>query len=169
MRRAHGDAWRADTALGAAVLDQRALHGVQHLLTARPRRQPFHGHDRPAVALARSDQTRIDRLPVHQHGAGAALALAAAFLGAGQAQVLAQDVEQALPRRALDGTRGAVDLDRKLHDSLQRERAARTSSGAIGIVSNRQPRASLTALATAAAGPSIGILPTPLAPCGPYG
>ena len=47
--------------------------------------------------------------PSSEHRAGAALALAAALLGAGQGEVLAQDVEQAAHARDVDLGGGAVD------------------------------------------------------------
>src|SRR6185503_18696870 len=127
--RAHRDPGRADAALRAAARDQRALHRVQHLAA----REALDGDDR----------------------ARAALALAAALLGPGEPEVLAQHVEQAAPRRALDGAQLAVDLERDLHGASQRGRLRATSSGEIGSSSNAQPSASSTALATAAAGPSI--------------
>ena len=69
--------------------------------------------------LDRDDLARRRRAPagtrqlftscaVEQHRAGAALALAAAFLGAGQAQLLAQHVEQPRHRVRLDGHAAAV-------------------------------------------------------------
>src|SRR5690606_13390954 len=98
------------------------------------------------------------------------LPLAAALLGAGQPEVLAQDVEQPLPRRDLDLRRAAVDLEPDDHFTPPAWRtAASITSGRIGSESIGRPSASSTAAATAAAGPSIGISPTPLAPCGPNG
>src|SRR5262249_30064468 len=72
-----------------------------------------------------------------------------------------------LPRRRLDLAGRAVDLEHDLHDAALR--AAATTSGEIGRLSNGTPSASSTAFATAAAGPSIGISPTPFAPPGPNG
>src|SRR5690606_9239289 len=115
------------------------------------------------------DEARVDDLAVEHHRARSALAFATAFLRTGEPDVLAQYVEQTLPRRALDGVRRTVDLERDLHDSLQRGRLAATTSGRMGMASNAQPSASSTAFATAAAGPSIGISPTPFAPLGPNG
>src|ERR1041385_6990936 len=163
--RAHRDPRRADPALRTAAHDQLALHRVQHVAA----RQTLDGGDPAAVALAGSDQAGVDRLAVELDGARTALALAAALLGAGQPQVLAQHVEQPLPRRRLDRAQLAVDLERELHGVPQRGRAAAMASGEIGSASNAVPSASSTALATAAAGPSIGISPTPLAPLGPNG
>ena len=53
-----------------------------------------------AVDLADGHEARVDDRAVEEDRAGAALALAAALLRAGQAEVLAQDVEQAAHARA---------------------------------------------------------------------
>src|SRR5205085_64528 len=52
-----------------------------------------------------------DALVVEQDGAGAAAAFAAAVLAAGQAQVVAQDAEQAAVGVGVDGVPGAVDVE----------------------------------------------------------
>src|SRR6185436_14189497 len=145
--RAHRDPRGADAALRAAARDEGALHGVKQLAA----REALDGGDLARVALADRDHARVDGLAVEPDRARAALALAAALLGAGEPQVLAQHVEQAAPRRALDGARLAVDLERDLHGASQRGRLRATSSGEIGSSSNAQPSASSTALATAAA------------------
>ena len=62
--------------------------------------QPFDRRDVRARRPARPAPGRVDRRAVDQHRAGAALAFAAAFLGAGEPAVLAQHVEQPLHRRA---------------------------------------------------------------------
>jgi hypothetical protein len=62
--------------------------------------------------------------PVHQDGAGAALAFAAAFLGAGEVEVLAEDVEQALHRRGVDGAGFVVDGE---NDALTHRRTFQMS------------------------------------------
>ena len=49
-------------------------------------------------ASQRQHQAGIDRRTVHQHRAGAAVAVAAAFLGAGQAEPVAQQIEQRVAR-----------------------------------------------------------------------
>ena len=51
----------------------------------------------PALDLADRHEAAVDDLAVEQHRARPALALAAALLGPGQAEVQAQDVEQAAP------------------------------------------------------------------------
>ena len=73
------------------------------------RRQPLDRRDRRALDLAHRHQARVDHRAVDQHRARAALALAAALLGAGQAQVLAQHVEQAAHARGVQLDRRAVD------------------------------------------------------------
>ena len=62
----------------------------------------------PAAAPTRVMHERT-RLAVEQDGAGPALALAAAVLGPGQTEVVAQDAEQAALGVRLDGRSGAVD------------------------------------------------------------
>jgi hypothetical protein len=61
----------------------------------RGRAQAFDGGDLGALVHDGQRQAGVDALAVHQHGAGAALPVVAALLGAGQVQVLAQGVEQA--------------------------------------------------------------------------
>ncbi len=56
--------------------------------------QAFDGDDIGAVQFAGKNQAGIYRLAVHHHRAGAAIAGAAAFLGAGDADLVAQQVEQ---------------------------------------------------------------------------
>src|SRR5580658_4804547 len=51
-----------------------------------------------AVEAQREGQTGIDPLPVHEHGASAALPTVAALLGSSQVEALAQEVEQRDPR-----------------------------------------------------------------------
>ena len=89
---------RAVAALGAATIGHLALYGVEVV----GRTQSFGGHDLLAVEPGRRHQACVDRRPSarvrtvrfgDQHGAGAALALGAAFLAPGEAGV-AQPVEQ---------------------------------------------------------------------------
>ena len=55
----------------------------------------FDGEDVRAVdQLAGREDARHDGFLVHQNGASAAFAFAAAFLGAGQSEIIAQDVQQ---------------------------------------------------------------------------
>jgi hypothetical protein len=50
-------------------------------------------------ALQDGDEAGVNEFAIHDDGTGAALAFATALLGAGEAKVLAQDVEQALHGR----------------------------------------------------------------------
>ena len=120
-------------------------------------RQPLDRGHAAGIALADRDQARVDGLAVEHDGARAALALAAALLGAGQPQVLAQHVEQALHGRRADVAWLSVD---------GQPHAAMTRSGVAGISRTSSPRCRM-ALITAGAGPSMGSSPSPLAPNGP--
>ena len=58
--------------------------------------EPFDGGDLAAFMHDRECQAGVGRVAVDQHGAGAALAVIAALLGAGQVEAFAQGVEQLL-------------------------------------------------------------------------
>src|SRR5947209_1174277 len=95
---------RADAALRAAALDHRALHGVEALAVG----DAFdRGYPR-ALGLRDGDEATVDQLAVHDDGARAALALAAALLRAGEFQPLPQRVEQARQRVGFERHRLAV-------------------------------------------------------------
>ena len=64
--------------------------------------------ERPSI-LHRQREARVDPLAVDEHGARAAGALVAAFLGAGEPEPLAQQVEQALARLQLERIFHTVD------------------------------------------------------------
>jgi len=61
--------------------------------------EAFDGGDLGAFRLQDGDEAGVDELSVHDDGTGAALAFATALLCAGEAKVLAEDVEQALHGR----------------------------------------------------------------------
>ena len=65
-----------------------------------------------AVVRDRERQAAVRAAAVEQHGAGAALAVVAALLGAGEAEVLAQRVEQRGAGVELERARLAVDGER---------------------------------------------------------
>ena len=71
-----------------------------------------------AVGLHGEHQAGAHRLAVEQHRAGAADAVLAAGMGAGEPELLAQAVEQGLARLDLDGVRAAVDGKLDLHARL---------------------------------------------------
>ena len=122
---------------------------------------------RPA-ACADGTRQLTTACAVEQHRAGAALAFAAAFLGAGQREVLAQHVEQALHARARERAALAVDGEARPSRRGVLARAPRAiRSGVIGSASTKRPMRVPTAAATAGAGMSIGSSPTPFAPKGP--
>ena len=81
---------RAVAALEGVVLDERGLHRVQRL----GRAEALDGGDVDAFLHHRERQAGVDAAAVDEHGAGAALAAVAALLGAGQAGVFAQRIEQ---------------------------------------------------------------------------
>ena len=56
------------------------------------------------------DEAPVDQFSVHPDGAGAAFAFAAAFLGSGEAEIFAEDIEEALHGRDIDYLRLAVDV-----------------------------------------------------------
>ena len=136
-----------------------------------------------AVDLADRDEARIHRRAVEQDGARPALAFAAAFLRAGQGEVLAEDVEQAAHARDVHLDAGGVDREavgghgraggRGLRGARRERRragtparAARIRSGLAGRSAIQAPVASAIAATTAGAPTSIGSSPTPFAPCG---
>ena len=86
----------ADAALQRGAFQKALLQRMQVALLG----QAFDGLDLGPFGFGGKDDAAIDRQAVHQHGAGAAIAVVAAFFGPGQAQVFAQDLEEALPRFA---------------------------------------------------------------------
>ena len=56
-----------------------------------------------AFGLEDGDEAGVDEFAVDEDGAGAAFAFAAAFFGAGEVEVFAEDVEEALHRWGFDG------------------------------------------------------------------
>ena len=98
----------AVAALEAVMLDEGGLHRMQRFAVG----QAFDGGDRLAVVHDRERQAGIDAPSVQQHGAGAALAVVAAFLRAGHRHMLAQRVQQCGARIKLQPMGMAVDLQR---------------------------------------------------------
>jgi hypothetical protein len=92
-------------ALESVVRDERFLQRMQIVAVG----QPLDRRDRLPVVHHRQREARIDPAASHQYRAGAALAVIAALLGAGQREVLAQRVEQGRPRVQSHDARTAVD------------------------------------------------------------
>src|SRR3984957_2582563 len=88
--RRHDLARGAVPTLVAIVLDEGCLHRVQVARLAKP----FNRGDLVALVHHGQRQAGIDAAAVHVDGAGSALAMVAALLGAGQADGLAQAVEE---------------------------------------------------------------------------
>src|ERR1051325_4882990 len=105
----------ADAALEAAVFDERLLKRMQRAVFG----EPFDRFDLLAIAGDRERQARAHEPAVHRHAARAADADAAAFLGAGEADVFADRVQQKAVRLDLDIAALAVDdqCDGALHYS----------------------------------------------------
>ena len=89
----------ADAALGSAVFEEALLDGVEFFVDG----DAFDGGDVCAFGLQGGDEAGVDEFAVHEDGAGAALAFAAAFFCAGEVEVFAEDVEEALHGRGFDG------------------------------------------------------------------
>ncbi len=98
--RAHHHARRAEAALQRVVLAEHLLHGMQRAVRGG---QALDGGDRAALRLHGQHGAALHAVAVDMDDARAALAGVAADMGAGQAQLLAQQLHQ---------QRAAFDLDR---------------------------------------------------------
>ena len=78
----------------APRFDERLLHRVELSVGA----EPFDRHDGLAIALDGEHEARVHRAAVQQHRAGAAFAFGAAFLRAGEIQLIAKHLEQRVMR-----------------------------------------------------------------------
>ena len=83
------NARRAEAALQAVVLVERLLDGMQ--LVGRGG-DAFDGEQLVAVRLHRQHEARARRAPIEQDGAGAAHAVLAAEMGAGEPELMAHEV-----------------------------------------------------------------------------
>jgi len=109
--RLHDETGRAEPALRRSVLDKGRLQRVQfqRLLPLPSLCQPLdRQHIRP-LRFERRVDARVDRLPVDNHRAAAALRLIAPDLRAGQPQVVAQDLRQKAAGRHVEDLLRAVD------------------------------------------------------------
>src|SRR5213594_868293 len=125
----HQHARDAEAALRHAVTHERVLHGRE-----RPAaRQPLDGGHGAPSRLHREHEAARHELAIQMHGARAAVAGAATLLGSGEAEVLAERVEQRDVRlhERLDGL--AVDgeaQDLLGHDETSVQAVARSSATA---------------------------------------
>src|SRR5262249_53912694 len=102
---------RAEAALHAAGLHHGALERVEPAGVAFAQR--LHGGDPPPHRLLGVDEAGVHHLAVEDDGARAALAPAAALLGAGEAEA-ADGVQQPGAAREDAGPLGAVDVQGEL-------------------------------------------------------
>ena len=96
----------AEAALQPVALGERLLHRAHRLGVVA---DALDGGDLVGLGRDREHQARAHRLAVDEHGARAAHAVLAADVGAGEAQVVAQEVGQQPPRRCLRRPHDAVD------------------------------------------------------------
>ena len=89
--RGHDHAGGAEAALQAMMLAERLLHRMQRRAVGS---QPLDGPHFVAVGHDRERGAGLHRLAVEMHDAGAALRGVAADMGAGQPQILAQELHQ---------------------------------------------------------------------------
>ncbi len=95
-RGGHDHAGGAEAALKGLRIEKGLLHGVQLAVTG----EALDGRDRAPFGAKGRHQAAMERHAVQPHGAGAAIALVAAFLDAEPA-MLAQECSEALARRGL--------------------------------------------------------------------
>ena len=108
--RADQDAGRAIAALQRVAL----LEGALQIGDRTGIRQALDGFHVRAVALHREGQAAADDLAIQQHRAGAAHAMLAADMTAGQRQIVAQKIDQCPARLDAGGNRLAVHVKRDL-------------------------------------------------------
>src|SRR5690242_6393947 len=105
--RRHDLAGRAVAALEAVMIDEGLLHRVECSIAPG---EAFDGRDRPSLGGSGQRQAGENVPSVGKHGAGAALAVVAAFLRAGQPEMLAQRIEKRRPRVELERIALTIDL-----------------------------------------------------------
>ena len=85
------------------------------------RREGFRGpqaldrHDLVAVVHAGEGEAGVDPSTVQKDGAGAALAMVAALLGAGETEMMAEGVEEGGSHVSVEHAELSVDVQRRLH------------------------------------------------------
>ncbi|GGE49046.1 hypothetical protein GCM10007276_27720 [Agaricicola taiwanensis] len=86
------------------------------------------GGDLGTIAHHREDEAGVDAPPVDQHGAGTALAMIAALLGAGEVEMIPQEIEEGGPGRDMEFEAIAVDRHDDRHIALLQVSAAHQAS-----------------------------------------
>ena len=110
--RAHDHAGGAKAALKPMAVFEGGLHGMHGAVGFG---QTLDGGDLGAAGLRCQHIAGLDRMAIHQHGAGAALGGVAAHMGAGQLQTLTQKLHQQRMRWSLHLLALSVDLEFDLH------------------------------------------------------
>src|SRR6185437_11080055 len=100
----------AEPALKRGMLEEFLLHRVERIAVG----DALDRRDRPPLGLDREHQARAGDVAVDDDGAGAAIARAAAFLAAGQPELVAQHIEHRLLRLAQIFGRFAVNRRRNV-------------------------------------------------------
>ena len=97
----------AEPALDRAVVEKSLLERREPVF----RGDSFDGGNLPAFTLAGQNQTGVDRPAIKDNGAGAALADAAAFLGAGEMEIIPEKIKE--PEIGIDpeGMGDAINCD----------------------------------------------------------
>jgi hypothetical protein len=108
--RRHDHAGRAEAALQRVILVKRLLHRMQRVAL----RQALDGDHLAVLAGERQHRARFHADTVEMHRAAAALAGVAAHMGAGEAQMLAQELNQQGASLHLAGN--ALAVHRHAHD-----------------------------------------------------
>src|ERR1035437_7118791 len=103
--RRNQESGRADAALQGRVLEKLVLQNAKHAVGG----ESLDGRDVLALSFDAEHQARAYRAALDQHGASAAIAGQASFLGAGELEHVAQCFEQALARLAQELDRFAVN------------------------------------------------------------
>ncbi len=101
----HDEAWRADAALERGFFEEGLLEGVELVAMG----EPFDGGYFTAGGFHRQHAARIDDAAVDEDRAGPTVAVVAAFLGAGQADFVAEHFEETLAVFAEEVGFGAVE------------------------------------------------------------
>src|SRR5881227_4387785 len=125
--RGHDHPGRAVAALEPVVLPERLLQRVQRAVPAL--RHSLDRLDVAAVRLRRQHRAALHRLAVQEHRAGAAVRGVTADVGAGQAKVVAQVVDEQKPRLHFRLARLSIDSD--VHPNVFRHPSSSSSESQV--------------------------------------
>src|SRR6266487_1980776 len=125
---------RAEPALEPVAAGETLLDRVEPAVSF----QAFHREHPPAVGHGREHRARLHRQLVHPDHAGAAVRGVAAPVRAGEAELIAQQVDEQQPRLDLTGEHHIVDGHGDLH-GLPLRPAPRDAQGAHGELGGQMP------------------------------